>query len=203
MPPKKKGKGKGKGKGKKKGKKDDAALALDDKYKRTMDEIEALKDHLAIRKEYTRQAQAASQAVSARMAKAEQMLQEHVDDQKSINADMTRQYKTMQTEMGHKVHHLETELQRTRTTLGNTKDQLRETQLERDRITKEKDGEIALLKHKVDSMEKAYESLLREALDNLGNKITAARDSWGSSGAKVQGKAKTLLLELGLNPLHI
>jgi len=40
MPPKKKGKKK---------KKDDAELALDENYKRTLDEIEALKDHLAKR----------------------------------------------------------------------------------------------------------------------------------------------------------
>lgn len=42
MPPKKKGKGKKK-------KKDDAELQLEEKYQKTMDEIEALKDHLAKR----------------------------------------------------------------------------------------------------------------------------------------------------------
>lgn len=40
MPPKKKGKKK---------KKDDAELELDEKYKKTVNEIEALKDHLAKR----------------------------------------------------------------------------------------------------------------------------------------------------------
>ena len=40
MPPKKKGKKK---------KKDDAELQLEEKYQKTMDEIEALKDHLAKR----------------------------------------------------------------------------------------------------------------------------------------------------------
>ena len=37
-----------------------------------------------------------------------------------IPADMTRQYKTMQTEMGLRIHQLETELQRTRAQLGKT-----------------------------------------------------------------------------------
>ena len=40
----------------------------------------------AIRKEFTRRAQSASTQVQDRMAKAEKMLQEHVEDQKAINA---------------------------------------------------------------------------------------------------------------------
>ncbi|KAK7105226.1 dynein regulatory complex protein 12-like [Littorina saxatilis] len=203
MPPKKKGKGKGKGKGKKKGKKDDATLELEDKYKRTMDEIEALKDHLAIRKEYTRRAQSASHQVQERMSKAETMLQEHVSDQKSINADMTRQYKTMQTEMGLKIHHLEAELIRTRTHLDMTKEELKSTQEERDRMVKERDEEIHSLNIKVSSMEKAYEVILREALDNLTMKITDARKQWENKTTHIHGKAKQVLLELGLNPLDI
>jgi hypothetical protein len=42
----------------------------------------------AIRKEFTRRAQSASAQVHERMAKAEQMLQEHINDQKHINAGM-------------------------------------------------------------------------------------------------------------------
>jgi hypothetical protein len=51
MPPKKK---KGKGKGKEKKKDDPMAMELDDKYKKTVHEIEALKDQLAVRKELAR-----------------------------------------------------------------------------------------------------------------------------------------------------
>ncbi|KAL8600297.1 hypothetical protein ACOMHN_060915 [Nucella lapillus] len=203
MPPKKKGKGKGKGKGKKKGKKDDAALELEDKYKRTMDEIEALKDHLAMRKELTRRAQSVGSQVHDRMAKAEQLLQEHVDDQKAINADMTRQYKTMQTEMGLKIHQLETELGKTRAHLDQTKEELKNTQHERDRLVKERDDEIGALKVKVSAMEKSYEGVLREALDTLQQKMVEAKSRWEDHSTGVHGKAKQVLLELGLNPLHI
>lgn len=202
MPPKKKGKGKGKGKKKGK-KKDDATLELEDKYQRTMNEIEALKDHLAIRKEYTRRSQSVSFQVHERMTKAEQLLQEHVEDQKAINADMTRQYKTMQTEMGLKMHLLETELIRTQRHSDEAKEKLKKTQEERDHTVRQKDEEIDELKHKVNNMEKAYEGLLREALDNLELKMGEARKKWETSATVIHAQAKQILLELGLNPLYI
>ena len=52
------------------------------------------------------------------MHDTENTLSQTQDMQKAISADMTRQYKTMQTEMGLRIHQLETELARTRTHLG-------------------------------------------------------------------------------------
>jgi len=201
MPPKKK---KGKGKGKKKGKKkDDAQLELEDKYKRTMDEINALKDHLAIRRELTRRAKSASVDAARKAEDTEKELQEHRDDQRAINADMTRQYKTMQTEMGLRIHQLETELGRTRTELSSTQAELKKSYEERERIVKEKDNEIVDLKMKIDQMEQAYENVLREALDNLMHKLDLARADWEAASASIQTKNKHTLLEFGLNPLDI
>jgi len=203
MPPKKK-KGKGKGKGKKKGKKkDDAQLELDDKYKRTMDEINSLKDHLAIRREFTRRAKSASSDMARRMEEAEKELEEHREDQKAINADMTRQYKTMQTEMSMRIYQLETELGRTRTQLSTTETELKKSYEDRDRIVKEKDNEIVDLKIKIDQMEQAYENVLREALDNLMHKLDLAKEKWENQSAMIQTKNKQTLLEFGLNPLDI
>jgi len=203
MPPKKK-KGKGKGKGKKKGKKkDDAQLELDDKYKRTMDEINSLKDHLAIRREFTRRAKSASSDMARRMEDAEKELEDHKEDQKAINADMTRQYKTMQTEMSMRIYQLETELGRTRTQLSTTEAELKKSYEDRERIVKEKDNEIVDLKIKIDQMEQAYENVLREALDNLMHKLDLAKEKWENQSAMIQTKNKQTLLEFGLNPLDI
>ena len=47
---------------------------------------------VAIRKEFTRRAQSASAQVHERMAKAEQLLEEHVEDQKAINAGLYHLY---------------------------------------------------------------------------------------------------------------
>ncbi|XP_046554168.1 coiled-coil domain-containing protein 153-like [Haliotis rubra] len=201
MPPKKK---KGKGKGKKKGKKkDDAQLELEDKYKRTMDEIEALKDHLAVRKQLTRRANVVSEGWQQRMSEAENDLASHKEDQLAINADMTRQYKTMQTEMGITIHQLETELERTHQTLKKTEVELKKTKEEQEMMRREKDSEINDLKMKISSMEKAYENILREALESLEAKIDMAKTMWEEKSTHIQAKNKQVLLEFGLNPLDI
>ncbi|KAH9492597.1 hypothetical protein Btru_024030 [Bulinus truncatus] len=203
MPPKKK---KGKGKGKRKGKgakKDDAKLELEDSYKRTLDEIAALKDHLAVRRELTRRAQSASVEISKKMEETERLLEEHKLDQKDINADMTRQYKTMQTEMGLTIHQLETELSRTRSQLSAAKAELKKSYEDQKKMIDEKDVIIKDLKLKIDSMEKAYENVLRETLDNLIVKLDAAKLLWDKHSSLIQSKNKQTLLEFGLNPLDI
>lgn len=201
MPAKKKGKKKGKG-GKKK-KKDDATLELEDKYQRTVNEIEALKDHLAIRKELSRKAHGNEDEMRHRMKETEKTLEEHKSDQKAINADMTRQYKTMQTEMGLRIHKLETDLLRTRQQLAATETELKKTKEEKERITKEKDDEIENLNIKIVGMEKDYERILDETLDSLIAKIDAAKDKWEEKATLVQVNNKHLLMEFGLNPLEL
>ncbi|XP_025089617.1 coiled-coil domain-containing protein 153-like isoform X2 [Pomacea canaliculata] len=168
-----------------------------------MDEIEALKDHLALRSELTRRAQSASAQVYERMTQSEKMLQEQIDDQKAISADMTRQYKTMQTEMGLRIHQLETELGKTQAHLEHAKFELQQAREEKDRSVKDRDEEISELKMKVSSMEKAYEAILREALDGLMAKIDLAHDNWEVKSTNIQGKTKQAVLEFGLNPLDI
>ncbi|WAR05518.1 CC153-like protein [Mya arenaria] len=86
MPAKKKKGKKGK-KGKKK--KDDATLELEDKYQRTVNEIEALKDHLAIRKEFSRKAHGAEDEMRSKVRETEKNLEKHQTDQKAINAATT------------------------------------------------------------------------------------------------------------------
>ncbi|KAL3887134.1 hypothetical protein ACJMK2_027087 [Sinanodonta woodiana] len=200
MPPKKK---KGKGGGKKKKKKDDAQLELEDKYKKTMSEIEALKDQLVVRKEFARRAQMTGDELRQKMTGAEKELEEQQKDQKAINADMTRQYKTMQTEMGLRNHQLETELARIRQHLAQTELELKKTKEEKERMTKEKDEEIGNLQMKINSMEKDYERVIDETLDSLCSKIDTAREKWGEMSTLIQAKNKQVLIEFGLHPLDI
>ncbi|KAL4228988.1 hypothetical protein ACF0H5_012027 [Mactra antiquata] len=199
MPAKKKGKKKG---GKKK-KKDDATLELEDKYQRTVNEIEALKDHLAIRKELSRKSHGMEDEMRHKMKDAEKSLEEHKSDQKAINADMTRQYKTMQTEMGLRIHKLETDLIRTKQQLNITEEELKKTKEEKERISREKDTEIENLNHKIDGMEKDYSRILDETLDGLISKIDAAKDKWEEKATLVQVNNKHVLMEFGLNPLEL
>ncbi|XP_077985505.1 dynein regulatory complex protein 12-like [Glandiceps talaboti] len=202
MPPKKKGKGKGKKKGKKK-KKDDVELTIEDKYKQTIHQIDALKDHLAYRKELARRSQAASDEWKIRMNTAKDDLEQHHIDQRDVTSDMTRQYKTMQTEMGLRIHTLEGELQRVNLKLANTELDLKNTTEEKERITKEKNEKIEELQLKIDSMERSYEGVLHDALDNMMAKVDAARDRWQDQATNIHEHNKKLLLEFGLNPLDI
>ncbi|KAH3691029.1 coiled-coil domain-containing protein 153-like [Dreissena polymorpha] len=202
MPAKKKKGKKGKKGGKKK-KKDEATLELEDKYQKTVNEIEALKDHLAIRKELSRKAHGMEDEMRNKMRETEKTLEEHKLDQRAINADMTRQYKTMQTEMGLRIHKLETDLLRTRQQLSTTEADLKRVTEEKERITKEKDQEIDTLNIKIDSMEKDYERILDETLDSLISKIDIAKDKWKDEATLVQVNNKHLLMEFGLNPLEL
>jgi len=116
---------------------------------------------------------------------------------------MTRQYKTMQTEMGLRIHQLETELGRTRTQLSATEAELKKSYEDRKKMLEERENEIVDLKLKIDSMEQAYENVLREALDTLMHKLDLAKDHWETQSAMIQTKNKQTLLEFGLNPLDI
>lgn len=198
MPPKKK---KGKGKGKKK--KDDAQLDLEDKYKKTMDEIEALKDHLGFRKELARRNQSATETMKSKMNDSMKELESHKEDQKAINAAMTRQYKTMQSEMGQKTHLLERELIQTQELLRNTQRKLRETEEEKKRIIIEKDEEIFRLNSDISKMEREYKRILEEAMATLINQIDSSVMRWEEKAVAIQGSNTKSLLEFGLKPLDI
>ncbi|XP_078584323.1 dynein regulatory complex protein 12-like [Branchiostoma floridae x Branchiostoma japonicum] len=205
MPPKKKGKGKGKGKGKKgkKGKKEKDPDAAEEKFKRAQHEIQSLKDHLGLRKEIARRAEATAAEMRQKLRGVEEDLDDQRFDQKSISSDLTRQYKTMQTELGLRIHTLETEVTRLRQQLANTEAELQETKIEKERITREKDRTIEELRMKIDSMEISYDGIVHDALDNLLHKMDDAKQKWEKQATQIQLRHKHLLLEFGLNPLDI
>ncbi|XP_074652068.1 dynein regulatory complex protein 12-like [Tubulanus polymorphus] len=204
MPPKKKGGKKGgKKKGKKGKKKDDAGLEIEEKYKKTMQEISALKDHLAIRKELTLRAQSARQDMRSEIEEREEKMKEKEKEAKAVSADMTRQYKTMQTQMGLTVHQLETELELTRRKLEHTEFELKQTREEKERVIRDKDEQISTLQLKIDTMGMAYENILADTMDNLAAKIDAAKLKWEHESTMIQARNKQVLLEFGLNPLDL
>ncbi|ELT97463.1 hypothetical protein CAPTEDRAFT_170982 [Capitella teleta] len=178
-------------------------LTTEDKYKRTLEEMEALKDHMSTRRAMARRSQSASDEWKARMLQAEGELREQKDEHKAVSSDITRQYKTMQTDMGLRIYTLETELARTRAQLDRTELELKQTQEEKEKINRDKDQEIADLKLKKDNMEQQYITIIDRTLDGLKEKIGIARDKWEDKSNAIQSKNKHLLLEFGLNPLHI
>lgn len=200
MPPKKK-KGKKKGKGKKK--KDDAELELEDKYRKTMDEIEALKDHLAVRKEIARRSQSHGDEWKAKMTEAREELENKVKDHSAVSADMTRQYKTMQTDLSLRLDEMDSKLKTTQAKLKDTEDELSDTKADRDRILKEKNAEIEDLRLKINSLELSYEGIIGDTLDSLIEKVKVAQKKWSDDTELIAHRNAQTLLEFGLNPLDL
>lgn len=191
---------------KRKGKKtrtSEGELTVDDKFKKTLEEIEALKDHLAIRKDLVRRSKEVSEQWKERMLTAEYNLEDVKDTHRAVSADMTRQYKTMQVESIQRIQHLETELAQTKARLDRAEQELHKTKEERDRVLREKEIQIEILNMKVNSMSGQYEYLFNEYMDKLVDKMTLSKVAWEKKSTSVQSNNKKLLLDFGLNPLDI
>ena len=191
MPPKKK-----KGKGKKK--KSSGELTEDDKFKKSLHEIDALKDTLAFRKEFARRNKAAYDDIKFRMDENVLNLEEIESNHKSSNAYLTHQYKTLQTDMGLKIHSLENELNATKKNLENCEETLKQVLIEKKEIIEEKDEKISNLQQKIESIEIAYDSIIHANLDNFIESLGKAKETWESNSIQIQTKNKKLLTELGL-----
>ncbi|XP_077972156.1 dynein regulatory complex protein 12-like [Styela clava] len=199
MPPKKK---KGKGKKGKKGKKKDVAKE-EDKFKKTVREIEILKEHLAHRNEIARRSQAQASDWKNRLHEMEENLEEQKLEQKDVSAELTRQYKTMHTDMDIRMRELNTEVEHLRQQVANARQELETTKREKEEMEQEKNETIRILEKRIDEMEISYEGVLTASLDSLIGKIDEAKDKWDQEGIKIQEQTKITLLEFGLNPLDI
>ncbi|KAK2153593.1 hypothetical protein LSH36_291g00058 [Paralvinella palmiformis] len=199
MPPKKK-----KGKKKKKGRKDDGELTVDDKYKKTLEEVEALKDHLAVRKELAHRSQSAGLVWKHHMLEAQTQLEEREENQKAVSSEMTRQYKTMQTELSLRIHQLETELERTRLQLDDTQSELKKTKAEKEEMTKQKNLEIEDLQNRIKKMGDKFLKIFLDNMEQLKVQIDEqAKGRWAERATMIQSENKQTLLEFGLHPLDI
>ncbi|XP_006642232.2 dynein regulatory complex protein 12 isoform X1 [Lepisosteus oculatus] len=200
MPPKKKGKGRGKkGKAKKRGEED----GLEEKYRRSALDVAVLKGHLALRHEVARQSQASGQELQARVGTLERELSKEREDKRDISADLTRQYKTMQTELGVRVHQLEGEVSRLRKQLGLCQDALQKERDSREQLELEKEAAIAELQGKIDDMETGYEKILHGCLDSLLTRLAESRRRWRDESTALHLQHKERLADFGLNPLDI
>ncbi|XP_069470474.1 dynein regulatory complex protein 12 [Ambystoma mexicanum] len=200
MPPKKK---KGKGKKKGKAKKKDGPDGIEEKYRRSTLEVEVLQDHLALRRDVARRAQAKSGALKVKLEELEQELEGERHDKKAIYTEMIRQYKEMQLETDARIHQLETNVNSLQDQLGMCQREVQDLKEEKERILTEKNEAIEALEHKVNSMEAEYEKILHDSLDGLLSKITMAKMQWTEQATSIHLACKRTLHECGLNPLDI
>ncbi|MBN3300452.1 CC153 protein, partial [Amia calva] len=156
-----------------------------------------------LRRDVARQAQACSQELQTRLSTLEHKLGAEREDRRDINADLTRQYKTMQTEMGVKVHQLEIEVSKLQQQLTLCQEALQRERESREQMVLEKDATITELQGKIDNMETDYEKILHDTLDSLLSRLAEKRLHWQDESTELQLKHKERLLDFGLNPLDI
>ncbi|XP_046852970.1 coiled-coil domain-containing protein 153-like [Xenia sp. Carnegie-2017] len=200
MPPKKMNSGKRK---KKKIIGKNTELTVEDKYKRTLKEIESLKAELAMRTEIVRRTRDKSARMEERMHEAQDEVKEEKQNKRDISTDLTRQYKMMQSELGLKIHVLEKTVTTLQSKLATTEIELKDAKKEIENILMEKDGIITELQLKIDTMESAYETLLHDTLDQMGDKIEETKMKWFTESKEILETNKQILLSYGLNPLEI
>ncbi|XP_064838771.1 coiled-coil domain-containing protein 153 isoform X2 [Oncorhynchus masou masou] len=204
MPPKKK-KGKSNiNKSKTKNKKaNEGGSELEEKYRRSALDVTVLRDHLALRGDVAQQAQSISHELRSRMRDMEQELHHERLDRKDVNADLTRQHKTMQTDMTVKVKRLGGEAILLREQLAQCQEELRAERKAHEQLQQEKDTTIADLQNKLDDMETNYEKILHDTLDSLTSQLAEARLRWEHESTVVHQEYKELLSDFGLNSLDI
>merc|ERR1712018_1129976 len=103
----------------------------------------------------------------------------------------------MQTEMGLRIHQLETELARTRQQLDSSDQELKAVRAEKEKIEADRAQEVAELKLKIDSMGLQYEHVLHDSLDKLMDKLQVAKGNWEDKSTYIQSRHKHTLLEFG------
>ncbi|KAJ8368207.1 hypothetical protein SKAU_G00082350 [Synaphobranchus kaupii] len=198
MPPKK-----AKGTVKNSKKKLDGGDQREEKYRRSVLDVAVLKEHLVLRREVARQAQASSEELKSQMRGLKEELSEEREEKKDISADLARQNKSLKTEMGVKVQKLETEVTTLRGKLDKCQEELKVEKEARARMEQEKDASICELKNQLDHMETGYQKILHDTLDSLLSHLADARLRWTDESTSIHLEYKELLSSFGLNPLQL
>lgn len=138
-----------------------------------------------------------------KMKEADDLLTQQQADQKSVSADMTRQYKTMQTEMNLRIHHLESERDRLQIELDKTQTLLKTTIKTKDKEIADRDQKIKDLEKKIKELSHDFDILIQDSFNTLLQRVEVARKSWEDKSTLIQAKNKQVLMEFHLNPLDI
>ncbi|XP_040902867.1 coiled-coil domain-containing protein 153 [Toxotes jaculatrix] len=176
---------------------------LEAKYRRSVLDIATLQDRIALQCESVIKVQSDRIDLRRHMRDMEQKLQHERQDHRDVNSDLSRQYKTMQTELTNKVKRLEKEVSQLNEELALCQEELRKEKREREQMEQEKDATIADLQHKLDNMETDYEKVLHDTLDSLTSQLSVAQKGWEDKSTTLHQNYKGLLSEFGLNALDI
>ncbi|XP_027691510.1 coiled-coil domain-containing protein 153 [Vombatus ursinus] len=201
MPPKIKGKVSKAGGQKKKNKSQDESTEI--KHRRTALELEILRDHLALRRDETRQAIACRGQLRERLQELEAEVEGARGDGEAVYAEMSRQYQALRKEAETQRHQLEEEVKVLRKELEACQREAKTAKGEAEQALAERDKTLAQLQAYVTEMEAKYEEILHHSLDRLLAKLTTAKLEWDTAALRLHDKHKEQLQQFGLNPLDL
>jgi hypothetical protein len=190
MPPKKKGKGK-----KKKGGDDNE---MEVKFKQSQHEVDALKDHMAYRRELSRRSLAVADNYREQMQVAQASVEELQSDMKAVSSGLTQQYKTMQMELGFKITQLEMELGTTKTRLNITDQELAQQRIQYERMQRDKEAHIKMLDGKISNLETSFENLIDIGFNNILTRLNEEKQKWDTKMDSIFDENKRSLRNLNL-----
>lgn len=189
----------------KKGKKkegDGLELSLEERFKKTTQEVDSLKQHLAERQEYARTSKASEQAIRERLQVAKETITDERVQTKDLTFDLTRQYKTLQLHSETRIQALEAAVKRLTTELTSTKQELAIVIKERDLLREEKELEVSALNTQIEFIQKSYESIIKEALDGLTTQLEVSRTQWNDESQNIDERTEELLQNFGTPIIH-
>ncbi|XP_056650208.1 coiled-coil domain-containing protein 153 [Monodelphis domestica] len=201
MPPKIKRTGSKTGGQKKKKKSQDAETEI--KHRRTALELEILRDHLALRRDETRQAIVCKERLQQRLQELEAEVERAQNDGKAVYAEMSRQYQALRKETETQSHRWEEEVKVLRKQLETCQREAKVAQGEAKQALAKRDKTLVQLQTYVTDMEAKYEEILHCSLDRLLAKLTIAKVEWDAATLRLHDKHKELLRQFGLNPLDL
>ncbi|XP_048369508.1 coiled-coil domain-containing protein 153 isoform X2 [Sphaerodactylus townsendi] len=149
-----------KGKGKKGGKQKKTTVADEEKYRKSLLEVETLKQHLVLRRDVARQAMADSEGLKQRLAELEQELKEARGDKQDIYEEMIRQFQQLQHQTDTRIQRLEAETQSLQEQLAACREDVQQSRADKAKMQEEKEEAISKMQRKIDSMETEYEKIL-------------------------------------------
>ncbi|XP_011409667.1 PREDICTED: uncharacterized protein LOC105316459 [Amphimedon queenslandica] len=192
-------------KGGKKGKKkdgDDFELSIEEKFKKTSQEVGYLKEQLAERQEYARRSKATEEAMRERLIVTKAIVEEEKVNKKDISFDLTRQYKTLQLQSETKILALEETIKKLTSELQTTKQTLTEVTRQRDKLKEEKEVEVAALNNQLSFLKKSYETIIQDAMDSLAVQMEDSRGQWDIESQTLDSEIQNVLVKFGTPDIH-
>lgn len=157
----------------------------------------------ALQREETRRAKASEDRLKQRLQGLAAELERTRSEGKAVYAEMSRQRRALQEELGTRSKLLEEEVRGLREQLEICQREAKTAREEAEQALRKQDGTLAQLRAHVADMEAKYEEILHDNLDCLLAKLRVVKPQWDAAVLRLHTRHKEQLQQFGLNPLDL